>query len=97
MAGARQFPSLVPFFADDPEIPANLEAWKVLERFDKPFMTAFSDNDPVTAGGERALQKRIPGASKVEHVTIENAGHFLQEQQPEACARTILDFIRRHP
>jgi haloalkane dehalogenase len=97
MASARQFPSLVPIFADDPEIPANREAWKVLEHFEKPFMTAFSDSDPVTAGGERAFQKRVPGAKNVQHVTIENAGHFLQEQQPQACATTILGFIKDHP
>ncbi len=96
LAGPRQFPSLVPIFADDPEIPANLEAWKALEGFNKPFMTAFSDSDPVTAGGEHAFRKRIPGATNVQHVTIEHAGHFLQEQQPEACASTILDFIKDH-
>lgn len=96
-AGARKFPRLVPVFADDPEVPAQREAWKVLEAFDKPFLTAFSDSDPVTAGAEQSLLSRIPGCKKVQHLTIEKAGHFLQEDQPEACAAAILGFVRDHP
>jgi hypothetical protein len=71
LAGARKFPSLVPIFPDDPEIPTNLEAWKVLEAFDKPFRTSFSDNDPVTAGMDKVLQDRVAGAKGVDHVTID--------------------------
>ena len=97
LAGARKFPRLVPLFADDPEAPAQKEAWKALERFEKPFLTAFSDSDPVTAGMDQVLQQRIPGCRGVKHVTIENAGHFLQEDQGEACAAAVLDFIRDHP
>jgi haloalkane dehalogenase len=97
VAGARKFPRLVPIFADDPELPANREAWLALGRFEKPFLTAFSDSDPVTAGGERLLQARIPGCKQVAHVTIEQAGHFLQEDRPEACADAILRLIREHP
>ncbi|MFK7731881.1 MAG: haloalkane dehalogenase, partial [Pseudomonadales bacterium] len=76
---------------------ANVSAWKVLESFNKPFLTAFSDNDPVTAGGEKAFQDRVPGAAHLQHTTIENAGHFLQEDQPDACVETILEFIRNNP
>ena len=93
MAGARKFPGLVPIFADDPEVPANREAWTVLEAFDKPFLTAFSDSDPVTAGGEKAFQERVPGARGREHPTIANGGHFLQEDQPAACVEVILGLI----
>ena len=97
LAGARQFPSLVPIFGDDPELPANRKAWKTLEAFEKPFLTAFADSDPVSAGAEQPLQGRIPGARKLKHVTIENAGHFLQEEQGEACAAAVLNLIRQHP
>ena len=97
MAGARKFPSLVPLFRDEDVDGANANAWKVLESFNKPFLTAFSDNDPVTAGGEKAFQTRVPGAAKLQHPTIENAGHFLQEDQPDACVETILEFIRNNP
>jgi haloalkane dehalogenase len=90
MAGARKFPSLVPIFADDPAIPDNQAAWRVLETFDKPLLTAFADDDPVTAGGHAVFQQRVPGAKGMPHRTIENAGHFVQEDQPEACVDAIL-------
>jgi len=96
-AGAHIFPSLVPILADDPELPANGKAWESLSKFDKPFLTAFSDSDPVTAGGEKILQERIAGAKGQNHVTIANAGHFLQEDRGEECAAAILTFIRDTP
>ncbi len=94
LAGARKFPSLVPVFPDDPELPANRAAWESLAAFDRPFLTSFGDSDPVTAGMESVLQERIAGAKAVEHVTIEGAGHFLQEDKGEVVAQTMIDFIR---
>lgn len=97
VAGARQFPSLVPIFPDGPEIPANRAAWEALRRFEKPFLTAFSDGDPVTRGGEVRLQKEIPGAAGQEHVTIKGAGHFLQESKGPELASAVLRFIASNP
>ena len=91
--GARIFPSLVPTRPDDPASEANREAWKVLSRFEKPFLTAFSDGDPITRGGDRVFQSRIPGAKGQPHTTIKGAGHFLQEDKGEEFARVIVDFI----
>lgn len=94
IAGARAFPSLVPLLPKhEADRKANDAAWKVLEAFNKPVLTAFSDGDAVTRGGEKTFQKRVPGAKGVEHVTIENAGHFLQEDQPEALSKAIIGFI----
>lgn len=92
-AGARQFPLLVPIRPDDPASSANRAAWEVLKTFDKPFLTAFSDKDPVTRGGERVLQKLIPGCQGQPHVTIAEGGHFLQEDQGERLAQVVADFI----
>ncbi len=94
-AGARIFPSLVPTSPDDPAAPANRRAWEVLRGWEKPFLTAFSDSDPITRGGERVLQNLIPGSGGQPHVTIEGAGHFLQEDKGEELARVIVDFIAR--
>jgi len=91
---ARIFPSLVPTQPDDPEAPANLAAWEALERFDKPFLCAFSDSDPVTAGGERAFIGRVPGTAGQDHTTVNDAGHFLQEDQGPQIARLMVSFIR---
>jgi haloalkane dehalogenase len=95
MSGARQFPSLVPVFHDEPEVEENKAAWEILHTFDKPFMLAFSDGDPVTAGGDKRFMEEVPGCKGVAHRTIENAGHFLQQEQPEACVRAILDITGR--
>lgn len=91
MAGARRFPSLVPVFHDEPEVQENIAAWEALATFDKPFMTAFSDNDPVTAGGESRFIEVVPGCQGVAHRTIEGAGHFLQQDAPMQCVQAILD------
>ncbi len=92
-AGARQFPLLVPTRPDDPASAANRAAWKALARWEKPFLTLFSDADPITAGGDQVLQRAIPGARGQPHRTITGAGHFLQEDKGPELARLVVDFI----
>ena len=91
LAGARRFPSLIPLFPDEPEVAECAAAWEALAQFDKPFMCAFADNDPVTAGGDKLFLERVPGCRNVNHRTIAPAGHFLQQEQPEQCVQAILD------
>jgi haloalkane dehalogenase len=93
-AGARIFPSLVPITPDDPAAEANRKAWQVLSQFKKPFLTAFSDSDPITRGAEANFQRKVPGAQGVAHTTIKNGGHFLQEDQGGTLARVVIDFMR---
>jgi haloalkane dehalogenase len=93
--GARQFPLLVPSSPDDPAAPANRQAWEVLRRWNKPFLTAFSDKDPITRGGDRFLQMVVPGAQGQPHVTIAGGGHFLQEDRGEELAQVIVHFLGR--
>ena len=97
MAGARQFPSLVPIMPDNPAIAANRAAWQVLEQWQKPFLTAFSDGDPVTAGRHVRFQETVPGAKAQKHETIVGAGHFLQEEKPNELANAVLRFIADNP
>ncbi len=97
MAGAREFPSLVPIIPDNPGIPANRAAWAVLEKFDKPFLTAFSDSDPVTRGAEKRFIESVPGAKGQPHAIIKGAGHFLQDDAGEELARIVVDFMRANP
>jgi haloalkane dehalogenase len=92
--GARQFPTLVPISTEDPASAANREAWTVLDALTIPFLTAFSDGDPITAGSDRILQARIPGAEGRHHVTIAGAGHFLQEDKGPELAAVVVEFIR---
>jgi haloalkane dehalogenase len=92
--GARQFPLLVPTGPDDPASEANRAAWKNLEQFDKPFLCAFSDGDPITAGADRVLLGRIPGTKGQPHTTIEGGGHFLQEDKGEELASVVVSFMQ---
>ena len=93
--GARQFPVLVPTTPDDPGAVANREAWRSLGRFDRPFLTAFSDQDPVTKGADAVLQRRIAGAAGQPHTTIEGGGHFLQEDVGPELARLVVELVAR--
>ena len=96
-AAARALPSLVPTSTDDPAAPANAKAWEVLRAFDRPFLCAFSDGDPITKGGERAFLGSVPGAEGQPHTTIEGGGHFLQEDKGPELATVIADFIDATP
>jgi haloalkane dehalogenase len=89
-AGARQFPMLVPDGPDDPAVPANLAAWEVLKRWEKPFVCAFGDRDPVTRGADAVLQSLIPGAAGQPHVTLEGAAHFSQEDAGPRLAEVLV-------
>ncbi len=92
-AGARQFPMLVPTSPDAPGAAENREAWKVLMAFERPFLCAFSDGDPITAAGAQFFPRVVPGAKGQSHVTIADGGHFLQEDQPERLAEVVNAFI----
>ena len=74
---------------------ANAKAWEVLRHWERPLLTAFSDGDPITRGLEATFQIQVPGARGQPHVTIEGAGHFLQEDKGEELAALVVDFLRR--
>jgi haloalkane dehalogenase len=94
-SGARQFPLLVPISPDDPAAPANRAAWEVLKAFEKPFVCAFGDSDPVTKGGDAVLIKEIPGAAGQPHETIANAAHFIQEDAGPRLAEIVIALAGR--
>lgn len=96
-AGVRQFPMLVPTNPEDPAAPANRAAWEVLSRFDRPFLCAFSDSDPITAGADAVLRKLIPGAHGQPEVTIAQGGHFLQEDKGRELAEAVVTFVAANP
>ncbi len=93
-SGARQFPSLVPITPDNPERARNEAAWEVFRRWDKPFLTLFSSRDPITRGGEKVWQARVPGAQGQPHAITRGAGHFLQEDKGEELAQALIRWMR---
>ncbi len=96
-AGARAFPALVPTSPDDPAAAANRAAWEALARWDKPFLTAFSDSDPITGGGDAVFQRAVPGARVRPHVTLAGGGHFLQEDVGPELGRVVARLVGATP
>ena len=93
MAGARHFPMLVPVSPDDPTVPANRAAWRVLERWTKPVLTLWAPDDPVLGGLQPAFTERIPGAAGQPHSQFRPASHFIQEDQGPALAEAIAAWL----
>ena len=93
--GPRAMPSQVPTLPTSPSLEEQRKAWEFFDHFEKPFLCAFSDNDPVTAGQADQFIKRVPGTQGLPHTTIKGGGHFVQENEPEQVSQVIIDLIRR--
>lgn len=94
-AAARVFPALIPITETMPGIAENRAVWKVLEQWERPVVTAFSDSDPSTKPWEAVFQRRIPGAAGQPHVEIAGAGHFVQEERGSELAQAIAGLVQR--
>ncbi|MEY3841644.1 MAG: haloalkane dehalogenase [Brevundimonas sp.] len=94
-AGIVAFPQLIAIFEDNPGVPLNREIREKLKRFDKPFLTVWGGKDMVTPGGDRRLQREIPGTAGQAHLHLPEAGHFLQEDAPDEAVQAILSFMGR--
>ena len=93
-AAIRALPSRVPISLEDPESIINKQLWKSLSSWEKPFLTLFSNHDPITNGGDLYMQKRIPGAFGQNNIRLE-AGHFIQEDKFEELAEIIIRFHKK--
>jgi haloalkane dehalogenase len=96
-AGLRQLTALVPLTRNDPGAAIGRATMAALERWQRPFLTAYSDGDPPTRGWDAVFQERVPGAAGQDHTTITGAAHFVQEQQGELLGRVIVRFVRNAP
>lgn len=92
--GSQAYPALLPTRLDCEMLPDNFEAWKILDRFERPFVTIFSDQDQIARNGWKALAERIPGARDQPHQILEGGGHFLQEDIPGAYTAAVVDWLR---
>jgi haloalkane dehalogenase len=92
--GPRAMPSHVPTLPTSPSLAEQEKAWQFFEAFDKPFLCAFSDDDPVTAGAHEEFLNRVPGTKGLPHTMIQGGGHFVQENAPDQVASVVIDLIR---
>jgi haloalkane dehalogenase len=96
-AGLRQLTGLLPLTRNDPGAAIGRSTMAALARFERPFLTLYSDGDPATSGWDSVFQERVPGAAGQPHATIGGAGHFLQEQRGEELGQRVADFIAANP
>ncbi|MFJ3234897.1 alpha/beta fold hydrolase [Streptomyces sp. NPDC086787] len=89
-AGARAMPSLVPTRPGDPAAEDQRSAWRAFKDFQRPVLTAFSDADPITRGGDERFLATFPAARRTN---VAGAGHCLQEDAPSQVADLIASFI----
>jgi haloalkane dehalogenase len=87
-AGVLVFPALA-----NPDAAARAlfdTAWRVLENWQKPFVTAYGKADPVLGFFDSVFQEYVPGAKGQPHRVFPNGRHFIQEQEPDALVETIV-------
>jgi haloalkane dehalogenase len=96
-AGPRQLPLLMGLTPGSQCARLNQRTMRALGSFDGPFLTAFSDGDPATRGWADVLQTHVPGAAGRAHVTIEHAGHFLQEDCGPELADVVSQLVEATP
>jgi haloalkane dehalogenase len=89
-AAPRIMPDLIPTTPDNPASAANRTAWQRLSTWDKPFLVAYSDKDPITGGMAPILARTVPGN---QSVTIPEAAHFIQEDAGTRLAEEIARFV----
>lgn len=93
----RSMPFLIPLKPDDPEAEENKNAMEEYRQWTKPFLTLFSDSDPLTKDGDKLWQKIVPGAQGQNHATFKNARHFVQEDYGPELSAHIIEFIKNNP
>jgi haloalkane dehalogenase len=93
--GPRAMPGLIPTAPDNAASEANRAAWKALCDSVTPMLVAFSDSDPITGAMAPIFSSQMRGAEGIDHPTIRNAGHFLQEDAGEELAEAIVRFLAR--
>jgi haloalkane dehalogenase len=92
-AGLRQMIALIPLTRNDPGAAIGRATMAELQRWEKPFLTAYSDDDAATRGWAEVFQGHVPGARGQDHTTITGAGHFVQEQRGEVLGDIIARFV----
>ena len=89
-AGAHVWPYLIPT-----QLTENEKLWQeVFEKWDKPFLVAFGENERITLPMKDVFLERIPDPTVI---TLGGASHFVQEEVGPELAQIISDFIQGKP
>ena len=87
--GPRAMPRHVPMIPDQ-SLEAQKKAREFFKRWDKPFLSVFAGDDPVTNGIERDVLEMCPNAKSASHI---GGGHFYQWTRPKELSNLLINFI----
>jgi haloalkane dehalogenase len=90
--GALVFPRLVPIRPDYPGAYDNRVAVEILKTLDLPVLLPWGSEDPITAPGEAHLRAIFRNVAP--RLSIQGAGHFLQEDAGEEVAGHVVAWIK---
>ncbi len=85
----RAMPSHVPLIPDQ-SLDAQKRARDFFNKTDKPFLSVFAGNDPVTNGMEKDVLNMVPNAISAPNI---GGGHFFQWTKPIELSKVLIDFI----
>jgi haloalkane dehalogenase len=88
--GPRAMPSHVPTIPDE-SLEAQRKAREFFKKSDKPFLSVFAGDDPITNGVEKDVLKMAPNAISADHI---GGGHFFQWTRPKQLSKVLIDFIK---
>ncbi len=82
---------MVPNSTEHPSMPALRRGQAFVESFEGPTALVWGTRDPILGRAMRRHERLMPAAP----ITVTSAGHFLQEEVPEALAAAIDDVASR--
>ena len=88
--GTRAMPSHVPTIPDQ-SLKAQKKAREFFKKSDKPFLSVFAGDDPVTNGIEKDVLKMAPNAKSAPHI---GGGHFFQWTRPKQLSDVLINFMK---
>ncbi len=93
MAGAREFPCLVPITPEHAGVAENIAAREVLAAWTKPVLSLWGLSDPVLGPLREGFLELIPGTAGQPHKTFAEASHFIQDDVGAPLAETMVNWL----
>ena len=85
-------PSHVPVIPD-PSLEEQKKAREFFATWDKPFLSVFAGDDPVTNGIEKDVLEMCPNATSAPQI---GGGHFYQWTRPKELSELLTKFIKEN-
>ncbi len=93
-AGPRTLPSMMAGIEQN-----DVEAWKNLGKFDKPFLYLGGKGDPNFGSLEvqKGFTDHVPGTKGQAHQRYAKANHFIQDDIGVELANKVISFMKANP